>query len=76
MLWLFMVLVALREFSIRKSYYAPSFSRTNSSCQSGKPSAFVSVPQNLNQITPPDLAFRIKGEPPEKAFPGLLLNMK
>ena len=35
---------------------------------------FVSVPQNLNQITPPDLAFKIKGKPPEKAFPGLLLQ--
>ena len=36
--------------------------------------SFVSVPQNLNQITPPDLAFKIKGEPPEKAYPGLLLQ--
>ena len=35
---------------------------------------FVSVPQNLNQITPPDLAFRIKGDPPLKAYPGLLLE--
>lgn len=35
---------------------------------------FVSVPQNLNLITPPDLAFRIKGEPPAKAFAGLLLE--
>ena len=67
-------LVALREFSIRKGYYAPSFSRTNSSCQSGKPLGFCICSQNLNQITPPDLAFRIKGEPPEKAFPGLLLE--
>ena len=35
---------------------------------------FVSVPQNLNLITPPDLAFRIKGEPPAKAIAGLLLE--
>jgi len=35
---------------------------------------FVSVPQNLNQITPPDLAFKIKGDPPGKAYPGLLLQ--
>ena len=35
---------------------------------------FVSVPQNLNQITPPDLAFRIKGKPPERAYAGLFLE--
>lgn len=35
---------------------------------------FVSVPQNLNKITPPDLAFKIKGTPPEAAYPGLLLE--
>jgi ligand-binding SRPBCC domain-containing protein len=35
---------------------------------------FVSVPQNLNQITPTDLAFKIIGDPPERAFPGLLLE--
>ena len=37
---------------------------------------FVSVPQNLNQITPPDMAFQIVGEPPAKIYPGLLLEYK
>ena len=33
---------------------------------------FVSVPQNLNQITPPKMAFKIVGESPEAAYAGLL----
>ena len=37
---------------------------------------FVSVPQNLNKITPPDMAFKIIGEPPEKAYAGLLLEYR
>ena len=37
---------------------------------------FVSVPQNLNEITPPDMAFEILGEPPEKVHAGLLLEYK
>jgi ligand-binding SRPBCC domain-containing protein len=37
---------------------------------------FVSVPQNLNQITPPDMAFRIMGDLPDKIFPGLLLEYR
>ncbi len=37
---------------------------------------FVSVPQNLNQITPPEMAFRILGEFPEKIYPGLLLEYR
>ena len=37
---------------------------------------FVSVPQNLNQITPPKMAFKIVGESPEAAYAGLLLEYK
>ena len=37
---------------------------------------FVSVPQNLNRITPPKMAFEIVGEPPESAYAGLLLEYK
>ena len=37
---------------------------------------FISVPQNLNKITPPDMAFEIIGEPPEKTFAGLLLEYR
>jgi ligand-binding SRPBCC domain-containing protein len=37
---------------------------------------FVSVPQNLNRITPPKMAFKIVGEPPESAYAGLLLEYK
>ena len=37
---------------------------------------FVSVPQNLNEITPPDMAFQIVGEPPDRAKPGLLLEYR
>ena len=37
---------------------------------------FVSVPQNLNQITPPKMAFKIIGDPPESAYEGLLLEYK
>ena len=37
---------------------------------------FISVPQNLNKITPSDMAFEIIGEPPEKAYAGLLLEYR
>ena len=37
---------------------------------------FISVPQNLNRITPPDMAFRIIGDLPDKIFPGLLLEYR
>ena len=37
---------------------------------------FVSVPQNLNQITPPKMAFKIIGDPPKSAHEGLLLEYK
>ena len=37
---------------------------------------FISVPQNLNKITPPEMAFEIIGEPPEKAYAGLLLEYR
>ena len=37
---------------------------------------FVSVPQNLNQITPPDTAFKIIGNLPDKIYPGLLLEYR
>ena len=37
---------------------------------------FVSVPQNLNQITPPKMAFKIVGEQPDSAYAGLLLEYK
>ena len=37
---------------------------------------FISVPQNLNQITPPDMAFEIIGKVPEKAYPGLMLEYR
>ena len=37
---------------------------------------FISVPQNLNKITPPQMAFEIIGEPPEKTFAGLLLEYR
>jgi ligand-binding SRPBCC domain-containing protein len=37
---------------------------------------FVSVPQNLNQITPPKMAFKIVGEQPDFAYAGLLLEYK
>ena len=37
---------------------------------------FISVPQNLNKITPPDMAFEIIGEPPEKTYAGLLLEYR
>ena len=36
---------------------------------------FISVPQNLNKITPPDMAFEIIGEPPEKTYAGLFWSM-
>ena len=38
--------------------------------------SFVSVPQNLNQITPPKMAFKIVGEQPDSAYAGLLLEYK
>lgn len=37
---------------------------------------FISVPQNLNKITPPDMAFEIIGEPPKKTYAGLLLEYR
>jgi len=37
---------------------------------------FISVPQNLNKITPPDMAFEIIGEPAEKTYAGLLLEYR
>ena len=37
---------------------------------------FISVPQNLNRITPADLAFEIKGDPPESAYAGLFLEYR
>lgn len=37
---------------------------------------FISVPQNLNKITPADMAFEIIGEPPEKTYAGLLLEYR
>ena len=37
---------------------------------------FVSVPQNLNEITPPDMSFEIIGDLPERTFPGLLLEYR
>jgi ligand-binding SRPBCC domain-containing protein len=37
---------------------------------------FVSVPQNLNQITPPDMAFEIVGDHPEHTYAGLLLEYR
>ena len=37
---------------------------------------FVSVPQNLNRITPPDLAFEIVGDHPERAYSGLFLEYR
>ena len=37
---------------------------------------FISVPQNLNKITPPDMAFEIIGESPEKTYTGLLLEYR
>lgn len=37
---------------------------------------FISLPQNLNKITPPDMAFEIIGEPPGKTYAGLLLEYR
>ena len=37
---------------------------------------FVSVPQNLNEITPPDMAFKIVGDLPDRATAGLLLEYR
>jgi ligand-binding SRPBCC domain-containing protein len=37
---------------------------------------FISIPQNLNKITPPDMAFEIIGESPEKTYTGLLLEYR
>ncbi len=37
---------------------------------------FVSVPQNLNEITPSEMAFEMVGDPPAKIYPGLLLEYK
>ena len=38
--------------------------------------AFISVPQNLNEITPPKMAFKIVGELPSSDYAGLLLEYK
>ena len=67
-------LVALAKFSIRPSYMHRLFQKQILPVSREALWDFVSVPQNLNQITPPDLAFRIKGKPPEKAYPGLMLE--
>ena len=37
---------------------------------------FISIPQNLNEITPPKMAFKIVGELPKSAYAGLLLEYK
>ena len=37
---------------------------------------FVSVPQNLNQITPPKMAFKIVGEQPDSAYAGFFLSIR
>ena len=42
----------------------------------GKLWDFISVPQNLNEITPPKMAFKIVGELPKSAYAGLLLEYK
>jgi ligand-binding SRPBCC domain-containing protein len=42
----------------------------------GKLWNFISVPQNLNEITPPKMAFKIVGELPKSAYAGLLLEYK
>ena len=67
-------LVAQSGFSIRTSYMHRIFQEQILPVSREDLWDFVSVPQNLNQITPPDLAFKIKGKPPEKAYPGLLLE--
>ncbi len=42
----------------------------------GKLWDFVSTPMNLNRITPPDMAFEIIGEVPEKTFAGQLIEYR
>ena len=37
---------------------------------------FISVPQNLNKITPPKMSFKIVGDLPDSAYAGLLLEYK
>ena len=37
---------------------------------------FISVPQNLGEITPPDMIFELVGAPPKKAYPGLFLEYR
>lgn len=46
---------------------------------SGDPAAiwdFFSRPQNLNELTPPQLRFRIVGEPPRRMYAGLLIEYR
>ena len=38
--------------------------------------AFFSNPGNLNEITPPELEFRITSEIPAKAYPGLIITYR
>ena len=38
--------------------------------------AFISVPQNLGEITPPDMTFELVGDPPPKAYAGLFLEYR
>lgn len=36
--------------------------------------AFISRPENLNEITPPELEFTIKNQVPDKMYPGLIIQ--
>lgn len=37
---------------------------------------FISRPENLNNITPPEMEFTITSEVPEKMYPGLIIQYK
>ena len=37
---------------------------------------FFSNPANLSVITPPDMKFRITGEPPEDMYPGMMITYR
>jgi len=37
---------------------------------------FFATPRNLDELTPPDLRFRIVSEVPEKMYPGLLIEYR
>ena len=37
---------------------------------------FISRPENLNEITPPEIEFTIARDMPEKMYPGLLIQYK